>query len=78
MAIDTEFEALSRTLMALRGREGMSQTEVARKVGIAQTVYSRIERRPQTTCVGTLRRIAEALNEPLWKIIRHVEKAKHT
>jgi transcriptional regulator with XRE-family HTH domain len=58
-------EKLQRTLgeaaRAARLRLGLTQEEVARKVGLAQSVYGRIERGGMMPSVPTLRKLCLAL-----------------
>jgi DNA-binding XRE family transcriptional regulator len=47
---------------ALRKELGLTQVQLARKVGLPQSQISRIERHPSRTTVRTLKRIARALH----------------
>ncbi len=59
-------EKLQRTLgdaaRAARLRLGLTQEEVSRKVGLAQSVYGRIERGGMMPSVPTMRKLCEALD----------------
>ena len=60
---------LAIEIAKLREREGLTQADVARKLGTTQQVISRIEKCNQNNLtVGTLQKIAKALNATL-----HVE-----
>lgn len=53
---------LSASLSAARERAGLTQAEVAIRVGIAAPVYGRIERGHMLPSVPTLRQLCVALN----------------
>jgi len=53
-------EAGSR-IAAARKAKGITQRQLGEKLGIAQTQVSRIERHPDRTTLGTLKRVARAL-----------------
>jgi transcriptional regulator with XRE-family HTH domain len=55
---------LGTALVAARERAGLTQAEVASRVGIATAVYGRIERRNMLPSVPTLRQLCLALNIP--------------
>jgi transcriptional regulator with XRE-family HTH domain len=81
MAVDREHDhkseaqnILGRTLAALRKREGMSQTELAARVGIRRQGIARIERSAEYCSITTLKKIAKELDEPLSRIMKYTEK----
>lgn len=56
-----QFEALARLVIRHRAALGISQQELARRVGTSHSAISRIESGRHKTNVATLQRIAEAL-----------------
>lgn len=59
-----EFELVSQ-LIALRIKRGLSQRDLAAKLGTQQPSLARFERRLGTTDLAFLRRVAEALDADL-------------
>lgn len=62
--LEPEFE-LVRQLIDLRIKRGMSQTELARRVGVKQPSIARLEGRGKTTNLNFLGRVAKALDARL-------------
>lgn len=56
------FEELARLVIRHRARLGLSQKEVAERVGTSHSAISRIESGRHRTSVATLKRLAEALD----------------
>ncbi|MEX1046175.1 MAG: helix-turn-helix transcriptional regulator [Actinomycetota bacterium] len=56
-----QFEKLARLVIRHRAALGLSQQELARRVGTSHSAISRIESGRHKTSVATLQRIAEAL-----------------
>lgn len=56
------FEELARLVIVRRARLGVSQREVAERMGTASSVVSRIESGQHRISISTLRRVAEALD----------------
>jgi ribosome-binding protein aMBF1 (putative translation factor) len=54
------YEGIARIVIARRQALGLTQQELAERVGTSHSVISRIERGQQPTSVTTLRRLAEA------------------
>ncbi|MDD4563057.1 MAG: helix-turn-helix transcriptional regulator, partial [Syntrophomonadaceae bacterium] len=52
---------ISRQLIALRLKRGMTQKDVARQAGTTQSVIARIENGEQNISMKTLTKLAEAL-----------------
>ena len=72
--LEPEFELIA-SLIALRGRRGMSQDELAEAVGTKQPAIARIESgRYRGMSVATLEKMARALNARL--VIRFEEAKK--
>jgi predicted transcriptional regulator len=60
--VENEFTyEVSRQLIALRLKRGMTQKDVAQKVGTTQSVIARIENGEQNISIKTLSKLAEAL-----------------
>jgi len=59
------YEALARIVIRRRGQLGLSQAELAERVGTSHSAISRIESGRHPTTVQTLRRLARALNTHL-------------
>ena len=59
------YEALARIVIRRRGQLGLSQAELADRVGTSHSAISRIESGRHPTTVQTLRRLAGALNTHL-------------
>jgi predicted transcriptional regulator len=60
---ETEPEfALTRQIIALRLRKGLTQRELARRIGTTQSVIARIESGGQNLSVRTLTKIASELD----------------
>ncbi len=56
-----QFEALARLVIKHRASLGISQKELARRVGTSYSAISRLESGRHKTSVDTLQRVAEAL-----------------
>jgi transcriptional regulator with XRE-family HTH domain len=56
-----QFEELTRVVIKHRGALGISQEELARRVGTSHSAISRIESGRHKTSVETLQRLAHAL-----------------
>ena len=54
---------LGAMLSALREREGITQAELARRVGTARSNVCRWERKPSNMTLGTLAKLAAALGQ---------------
>ena len=57
----TQFEDLARLVIKHRATLGISQQELARRVGTSHSAISRLESGRHKTSVETLQRVAEAL-----------------
>lgn len=53
---------------AWRAQRGLTQADLAEKVGVSQAAIAKIEARPGSGRDATLRKIAEALGAPLWTL----------
>jgi len=56
------FEQLARLVILRRGQLGLSQADLARRMGTSASVVSRIETGQHPTNTATLKRLAEALD----------------
>lgn len=63
----------------IRKKAGLSQAELARKVGVTRQAINRIERGNLRPSIGTAKAIAKALDCKWWEVIDigYYEKAKH-
>lgn len=59
------YEALARIVIRRRGQLGLSQAELAQRMGTSHSAISRIESGQHPTTVQTLRRLADALDTHL-------------
>lgn len=59
------YEALARIVIRRRGQLGLSQAELAKRMGTSHSAVSRIESGQHRTTVQTLRRLADALQTHL-------------
>jgi ribosome-binding protein aMBF1 (putative translation factor) len=59
------YETLARIVIRRRGQMGLSQAELARRMGTSHSAISRIESGRHPTTVQTLRRLAAALQTHL-------------
>jgi DNA-binding XRE family transcriptional regulator len=57
-----DYASIAAQIILYRTRHGLTQAELARRVGTSHSAISRIERGQHKTSVETLRRIATALN----------------
>lgn len=58
-------------LIALRKEKGLTQLEVAAKLGISRSMYAMIELGQRTGSYYTLRRIADFYGRPLDDLLEH-------
>jgi transcriptional regulator with XRE-family HTH domain len=59
------YEALARIVIRRRGQLGLSQAQLAKRMGTSHSAISRIESGQHPTTVQTLRRLADALDTHL-------------
>lgn len=59
------YEALARIVIRRRGQLGLSQADLAKRMGTSHSAISRIESGQHPTTVQTLRRLATALDTHL-------------
>lgn len=75
-ALEDEF-AIARAVIAARSRAGLTQTELARKMGTTQPVVARLEGGRTAPSLRTLQRLAHATGSQLMIRFepRHAERA---
>ena len=56
-------EAVGKRLAGIRREKGLSQKELAKKMGVSQQLVSRIEKGSENIALGTIAKIAHALNK---------------
>jgi transcriptional regulator with XRE-family HTH domain len=69
---------LSNHIKLLRTALGLSQLEVADKLGITQQAYSQIEQRPDNTKLAVLRSLADILHVDLMTLLAENEVLHQT
>lgn len=62
-------ENFSENLKKIRKEKGLSQKEVARRLGVSQPSYAQYERGVRSPKVETIERIADALEVPLTELL---------
>jgi len=62
------------TVRQLRLEKGMSQEDFADECGLHRTYIGAIERGEKTVSIETARKVADALNLPVWKLLKRVEE----
>jgi len=68
-----EYAALLRLLRAARDKAGMTQVELAEKLGLTQSFVSKIERGDRRLDFVQLRTVCKALGLPLLEFIEQLE-----
>ena len=58
-------ESTGKKVAAIRREQGLSQKELAKKIGISQQLISRVEKGGENISLGTLTNIARALNKTI-------------
>ncbi len=67
---------IARELIRLRKRQGLSQTEVARRAGLKQPAIARLESGAVRPTLDTIRRVAQALGRQLEVSLVHATARK--
>jgi len=62
---------------ALRKKQRMTQTALAKKAGVHRNTVSNTERNPDQVRLELLRKQASVLGKPIWQILRP-KKSSHT
>jgi transcriptional regulator with XRE-family HTH domain len=68
---------LAETLRALRKYRGLSQRELAERVGHHENTIIRLERWPARASVQLLTEVCSALEFDAWKLLKRVQKQQH-
>ena len=58
-------EAIGKEIAYIRREQGLSQKDLARKVGVSQQLISRIEKGGENISLGTLTNVSKALNKKI-------------
>ena len=66
---DFALEVAAEQIVAAREAAGLTQKQLGMKLGLPQSMISRIERNPDRTTVRTLKRVAKALGVSVSKLI---------
>lgn len=67
---------LASIILNKRQQMGLSQEEVARRSKLHRTYISDVERGERNISVESLRRIAAALDMPVWQLVQYTEEAE--
>ena len=59
-------------VVAARKKAGLTQKQLGAKIGVPQSMISRIEKNPDRTTVRTLRKVAKALRVHIGTVLKHV------
>ena len=62
-------QIVGENIRKVRLERGLSQEEVAHRVGIVSSYYGQIERGRRNPTIGVLGRVADALEVPLAKLV---------
>jgi transcriptional regulator with XRE-family HTH domain len=71
---DEDYEKLQSLLRAVRTEAGVTQAELAAKLGVPQSVVSKYESGERRLDVVELRQVCRALGLPLVDFVRRLEK----
>lgn len=72
---DFAIELATESVVKARKAAGLTQAQLAKKLGMPQSQISRIERNPDRTTVRTLKKIAKALRVDVSALINYVSKS---
>lgn len=65
---------IGQTIRFFRARARLTQEQLALEVDIHPTEISRLEKGRRNPKWETMKRLAEGLGVPLWKMVRHAEE----
>lgn len=74
-ADDFAIELATESVVKARKAAGLTQAQLAKKLGMPQSQISRIERNPDRTTVRTLKKIAKALRVDVSAFMNYVSKS---
>ena len=69
--------SLGYVLKSVRKKHGLSQEELADRIGVHRNIIYRAELRPESMKLGLFLRIAKATGEDFWKMLKHIEKGEN-
>jgi DNA-binding XRE family transcriptional regulator len=69
-----ERKVFSRNFKAARGHADLTQDDIVKKTGLSQPFISRVENNRTTINLDNASLLADAVNQPLWKLLRPVDK----
>ena len=72
---DSEYAVAVEVLRDLRAEQGVTQEDLAERLGVDQSVISKIERRQRRVDIAELRRLCGALKIPLSRFVERFERA---
>jgi transcriptional regulator with XRE-family HTH domain len=73
----SEREIFGQNFRKARARIGLSQREVHRLTGVAQSHISEIETGTSNISIDTMVKLATVVNQPLWKLFRPLARKLH-
>ena len=65
--------ALGRAIRETRQSRGLTQEELAASIGLHRTYVGDVERATRNVTVETLKRLADGLGIPMWKLVQMAE-----
>lgn len=72
---DRDYGVLAQLLRDVRVERGLTQVELAERLGVDQSLVSKVERRERRLDVAELRRVCAALGIPLTEFVARFERA---
>lgn len=72
---DRDYGILVQLLRDVRLERGLTQVELAERLGVDQSLVSKVERRERRVDAAELRRVCEALGIPLTEFVERFERA---
>lgn len=73
-----QVSVLGRTIKAIRKHQGVTQEQLAERVGMRRSYLVRVERNPEKSSLDLLSRISVGLGIPVWKILKFADRIKET
>jgi transcriptional regulator with XRE-family HTH domain len=73
----SEREIFGQNFRKARARIGLSQRDVHRLTGVAQSHISEIETGTSNISIDTMVKLATVVNQPLWKLFRPLPRKLH-
>lgn len=69
---------LAETLRSLRKARGMSQRELADRMGVHENTVLKLEQNPERALFETIEKACDALGSEGWQILRHARKSQRS